>query len=285
MGHIPIVEGSMKTENRPTSRVWILAGALVVATALGCGGGGGGGGGSTARITGNVTDATTSARESAHTTWLARLGEELLGLARRAYAAVDDTLGGITVKVKKGSSESDGLTDDGGDFDVPGAPSGDVTVSFGRGNCEASLPIPDVADGSTIDLQDVSVNCDNAHPDKIVETFEGVILNKPNSPNGNLNVCAFGGGGNHIRAVKTTDADFVGTSFADLAEGDIIQSTGTRAGNGANSTLFATSVQKVGTSSTGNCGNIPTPTPEPTTTATPEGTATPESTPTTTPTP
>jgi hypothetical protein len=277
MGNDPIQEAFMQND-RSRWQMLVLAGALAAATTLGCGGGGGGGGGGTARITGNVADATTSARETAHTTWLARLGEELLGLARRAYAAVDDTIGGIAVKVKKGSSESDGLTDDQGDFDVPGAPSGDVTVSFGRGNCEASLPIPDVVDGSTIELQDVSVDCDNAQPDKFVETFQGVILNKPGSPNGNLNVCAFGGGGNHIRAVKTTDADFVGTSFDDLAEGDIIESTGTRAGNGANSTLFATSVQKVGTSSTGNCGTIPTPTVEPTTTATPEGTTTPTET-------
>lgn len=253
--------------------------ALALVATLGCGGGGGGGGGN-ARITGNVSDATTSARETGRSTWLARIGEELLGLARRAFAAVDDTVGGITVKVNRGSSESDDVSQDDGDFDVPNAPSGDVTVTFARGNCEASLPIPDVADGSTIDLQDVSVDCDNAHPDKIVETFRGVIENKPSSPNGNLNVCAFGGGGNHIRAVKTDEAVFDGTSFDDLAVGDIIEATGQRAGNGANSTLFASSVRVVGTSSTGNCGNIPTPTPEATNTPGETPTETPTATPT-----
>jgi len=274
--------------DRPRWQLLALVAALVLvfagATMLGCGGGGGGGGGS-ARISGNVSNASTTERETARSTWLARLGEELLGLARRAYAAVDDTVAGISVKVNRGSSEGDDVTDPQGDFDIRNAPSGDVTVSFARGSCNASLSLPDVADDSTIDLGDVTVACNDASPGKIAETFQGVILNKPGSPNGNLNVCAFGGGGNHIRAVKTNDADFVGTSFDDLKEGDLIVLTGERAGNGANSTMFASSVGKIGTSGTGNCAGIPTPTPEPT--STPSGTATPEptSTPTTTPTP
>ena len=265
-------------------RKLFLAGSLVTLTALGCGGGGGGGGGGDARITGNVSDAATSVREQGRSTWLAWLGEELIGLARRAYAAVDDTVGGITVKVTKGSNESDDITQDNGAFDVPNAPAGDVTVTFNRGSCVASLPIPDVAAGSTIDLQDVSIDCNDAHPDKVVETFQSVIENKPGSPEGNLTVCTLGsGGGQHIRAVKTSGADFVGTSFDDLQEGDIIEATGERAGNGANSTLFATQVRKVGTGTTGACGNIATPTPE--STATPGATSTPETTPTVTPTP
>jgi hypothetical protein len=259
--------------------------ALIAAVTFGCGGGGGGGGGAgTATVSGNLTSASTAANES-KSTWLARLGEEILGLARRAYAAVDNTLGGVTVTVSHGGSHATGVTQSNGDFEVGGAPSGDVTVSFARGSCDATLSLPDVADGSTIDLQNTSLTCNSASPGKIAETFEGVILNKPNSPNGNLNVCAFGGGGNHIRAVKTEGATFVGTSFEALQEGDLIEATGERAGNGANSTLFASSVQKVGTSSTGNCAGIPTPTPAPTDTPTPGATGTATATPTATPTP
>jgi hypothetical protein len=255
---------------------------VLLAAAVGCGGGGGGGGGGgDARVSGNVATASTAERQSATKTWLARIGEEVLGLARRAYAAADSTLGGITITVSRGSSDSNDVTDDQGNFDLPNAPSGDVTVSFQRGSCNASVSLPDVAEGSTLDLQDVTVACNDASPGKVAETFQGVILNKPNSPNGNLNVCAFAGGGNHHRAVNSSGStNFVGTSFAALQVGDIIESTGARAGNGGNSTLFATSIQKVGTGSIGNCAGIPTPTPEPTATGTPAGTVTPGSTPT-----
>jgi len=262
----------------------LVSGALLVALSAGCGGGGGGGGGGGATVSGNLTSASTAAKVS-RSTWLARLGEEIVGLARRAYAAVDDALDGVVVTVSRGSSHAADVTGTDGHFDVGGAPSGDVTVSFTRGNCDATLSLPDVADGSTVVLQNTTLNCNNALPGKISESFQGVILNKPNSPNGNLNVCAFGGGGNHIRAVKTNSAEFIGTPFDALQVGDLIEATGDRAGNGANSTLFASTVQKVGTSSTGNCAGIPTPTPEPTSTATPSTTGTPTSTPTTTPTP
>jgi hypothetical protein len=264
----------MKTDDKGLRRL-AMAAALAAATTFGCSGDGGGGGGGTARITGNLSSASTAAAPSAKRAWIARLGEELLGLARRAYAAVDSSLGGVAVTVHRGSSSDDDVTDDGGDFDVPGAPSGDVVVTFHRDNCDASLSLPDVAEGSTVDLRDTTLDCDSARPGKIAETFQGVILNKPSSPNGNLNVCAFGGGGNHTRAVKTNSADFIGTSFQDLQEGDLIEATGERAGNGANSTLFASSVEKVGTSGTGNCAGIPTPTPEPTETPEPTPTETP----------
>ena len=256
----------------------LVTGVLLGALGIGCGGGGGGGGGGGATISGNLTSASTAARES-RATWLALLGEEILGFARRAYAAVDNSLGGVTVMVARGGRQAAATTGADGRFDVGDAPSGDVTVSFVRGSCDATVSLPDVADGSTLVLQDTTLNCNNASPGKITEAFQGVLLNKPSSPNGNLQVCAFGGGGNHIRAVKTNSAEFVGTSFAALQVGDLIEATGDRAGNGANSTLFAASIQKVGTSSTGNCAGIATPTPEPT------GTTTPTSTPTTTPTP
>ena len=271
-------------KQRGRRRAILVTGVLLGALGIGCGGGGGGGGGGGATVSGNLTSASTAARES-KATWLARLGEEILGFARRAYAAVDNTLGGVTVTVSRGGSQATATTGADGHFDVGGAPSGDVTVSFTRGSCDATLSLPDVADGSTLVLQNTTLTCNDASPGKISEAFQGVILNKPNSPNGNLQVCAFGGGGNHIRAVKTDSAEFVGTSFAALQVGDLIEATGDRAGKGANSTLFAASIQKVGTSSTGNCAGIPTPTPEPTSTATPNGTATPTSTPTLTPTP
>ena len=251
---------------------------FVSALAIGCGGGGGGGGGGgTATVTGNVSSAS-AAVSTQRQTWLAWLGEHVLTVARRAYAA---SVGGVGVSVTGpgGSSATD--TDSGGDFTVGNAPSGDVTVTFSRGNCQASVPLDDVTDGSTLDLKDVDFACGSAQVRELDETFQAVLENKPSSPNGNLNVCAFGGGGNHIRAVKTKngtqfeDPSGGPATFQDLVEGDLIEVTGVRAGIGANSAVDASTVRIISSGHTGNCAGLSTPTP--TATATP--TATPTGTP------
>jgi hypothetical protein len=275
----------MKRESK--WRALALGTALAAAAAFGCGGGGGGGGGGssggTATISGGVTNASTSEKETAKTTWLARLGEEMLGLAKRAYAAatVDTSLDGITVTVSEGSIQAASVTDNLGDFAVDNAPTGDVTVAFSRGNCRASVSLPDVADGSAVQLQNTTVDCNAANPGKIEETFQGVLEHKPASPNGNLNVCAFGGGGNHVRAVNTDsstqfeDANGGAASFGDLQDGDLIEATGQREGVGSSSTLVAATVKRIASGHTDQCKNIATPTPVPTSTPTPEPTATP----------
>jgi hypothetical protein len=250
--------------------------AVLVGTplGLGCGGGGGGGGGGgsgrgTAVITGNLSSVSTAALSAEKRSWLAWAGEELLGLARRAYAA-NTGRGGVTVDIvgPRGSSSTD--TDSNGRFGIANAPTGDLTVSFARDNCNASIALNDVTDGSTLDIRNVAINCDKATVAELDEIFQAVIENKPASPNGNLNVCAFGGGGNHIRAVKTRRSDFENSggdplTFMDLQEGDLIEVTGERAGIGANSAVDASNVTLISSGNdTGNCAGLAAPTPSPT---------------------
>ena len=250
------------------------AGALVWA---GCGGGGGSGG-DTATVGGNVSSASTALRESAHRSWLAWVGEEVVGLARRAYAAaaVDRSPGQITVTVTAGGRQESTMTGNDGNFTVGGAPAGDVDVVFSRGNCTASVPLDDVEAGSTIDLQDVSLDCDRAHPGKVAETFQAVLRNQPASLHGNLNVCATTNGNPHVRAIDTSSS----TQFEDsggspidpssLKDGDLLDLSGDRAGIGANSTLEATLVKRIGSGDADACGAAtPTPTTPMTPTATP----------------
>ena len=272
-------------------RILRLGGVVAVAAAVGCGGGGGGGGAGSATVSGNVSNASTSSVQSEKRSWLAWASEEVLGLARRVYAAAANTTpGGITVTVTAGGGNASAMTDSAGDFSVGGAPTGDVTVSFARGNCDASIPLSDVTDGSTLDMKGVAIACNTGNVSELDETFRGVLENKPASDNGNLNVCAFGGGGNHIRAVKTKNGTLFENSaggaatFADLQDGDLIEVSGVREGIGGNSAVNAATLKIISSGQTGNCQGLSTPTPESTSTPTVTGTpATP--TPTATPTP
>lgn len=247
-------------------RHFLVAGILAAAVTVGCGGGGGGVESGTAVIGGNVSSSS-AAVQGEKRTWLAWLADEVLGVVKQAYAAA---VGGLDVSVEGPGRRASAVTDDGGNFSVGGAPTGDVSVVFSRGNCRASVPVSDVSNGSTLDLRDVTVSCNSARVRQLAETFQGVLLNKPASPNGNLNVCASGGGGNHVRAVKTrSGATFENTSFEDLQEGDLLEVSGEREGIGAFSALEASLVRVIGSGDTGNCQSLPTPTPEPTATPTP----------------
>jgi hypothetical protein len=188
---------------------------------------------------------------------LAWAAEELFGLAREAYAAANSTLGGVKVSVVGPGGTSSTDTDANGRFTVQDAPTGDVIVSFHRGECDASVPLNDVSDGEIVHMNSVTFDCGRATVADLTETFQGVIDNKPASPNGNLNVCAETDGGNHVRAVKTGHAQFEGTSFADLQEGDLIEVTGQRAGVGANSAVDASTIQLVQSGPVeGSCGHV-----------------------------
>ena len=106
-----------------------------------------------ATFTGTVSNANTASVARLRSTWLAWLGEHVLGFARPAYAQARDTsLGGITVIVRGGGREVSDLTDSSGGFVVSDAPTGEVSVLFRRGSCEGSLPIGGVVSTSTLTL-------------------------------------------------------------------------------------------------------------------------------------
>jgi hypothetical protein len=258
----------------------------VLAAAVSCGGDGGGGGGGSSNIAGNVSSVSTASSTSGRASWLVRLASEVVGFARKAYAQV---VGVDDVEVFAGRGTD--LTDEDGDFDVD-APTGDVTVRFRKDDCEAEVDLPDVADGSSIDLADVDFDCDTANPAEIAESFEAVVRNKPASPSGNLSVCVDLGSGFRNRVVKIAGAEFQGGTFESLAEEDRIAVSGVREGQGQPSALDADVVTILGANGGDPCsGDLlptatattipggtetpgPTNTPEPT--ATPTATETPE---------
>ena len=256
------------------TRLLVFGGTLTVLVLIGCGGGGGGGG-QVSTIKGDVATASTASLERRSRGWLAWVGEQAWGLAR---AFADATLGGIRVQ----AGAVTGSTDDSGQFDLGGAPTGDVTVTFSRGGCEGEVVLPDVTAGSTLKLHAVAFDCTGARPSKVTETFQAVIINKPASPNGNLNVCVASGGGHRTRVVKIKDAaikDATGNpaDFSNLAEGDLIEASGDREGLGASSALDASTVTILGAGNPVSCQGQATPTPA--ATETPEPTATPTPTP------
>ena len=267
--------------------VGIVASVSLLALALGCGGGGSGGGGSSSTIRGNVASAPSASIQSPRTTWLAWAEEELLGLARRAFARSEGDLGGVKVQATAldGSSASDS-TDDEGDFELGGAPTGNVAVIFSRGRCQGEVILPDMSHDAVVTLEDVGFDCTGARPAKVEETFRGVIRNVPSSPNGNLNVCAAAGVGRRTRVVKLNDtaiqdANGTPTSFNNLADGQLIEASGEREGLGASSALDAETVKILGEGNRDDCGGQSTPTPA--VTETPEPTQTAAPTPTQTP--
>ncbi|MGH7859803.1 MAG: hypothetical protein ACREQY_20950, partial [Candidatus Binatia bacterium] len=224
----------------------LAGGVLALALASACGGGGGGSAGST--INGNVSTAQNAAAEKAGGHWLARAIQEVIGLGQRAWAQGPGSLEGIRVSARgRGGSASATTREDGG-FAISGAPTGDVTTTFSRGNCSSDLVLPAVAARSTVTLEEVELECTSARPGKIAETFQGVVRNKPGSQQGNLVVCADFGDGNGTRAVMVRNAEFLGpdggpSDFAAVERGDRIEATGRRVGQGAPSTHDADTVQ------------------------------------------
>jgi len=261
---------------------------LIVALLLGCGGGGGGGGESST-IKGNLSSAPSASIRPERRSWLARVGEELLGIGRRVFAQSGTDLGGVEVQasVVNGGKATD-TTDVQGDFLLPGAPTGNVTVIFSRGSCQGEVILPDVTRDAVLTLNDVSFVCSDAHPSKVSETFRGVIRNVPGSPNGNLNVCVASGGGVRTRAVKLKnaaiqDASGVQTSFNSLEDCQLIEADGVREGLGTSSALDADTVRILGAGNRDDCSGQGTPTPVETATPTPSATPTHTATPTPTP--
>ena len=255
----------------------------IAAASIHCGGDGGGGGNGSSNIAGNVSSVSTADSRSSRGSRLVQLAAELVGFARKAYAQV---VGLEDVEVSAGRGTD--LTGSDGNFDID-APSGDVTVHFQKDDCEGDVVLTDVADGSNLDLEDVDLDCDSARPDRIAESFEAVVRNKPGSPNGNLSVCVDIGTGFRNRVVKLQGATFSGGTFDDLEEGDSVGVTGIREGQGAPSALDADTITLLGPSGGDPCDGPVPPTATPEVTGTPGPTNTPGETntpePTATPTP
>ncbi|MGH7823106.1 MAG: hypothetical protein ACREQ9_25380 [Candidatus Binatia bacterium] len=210
---------------------------------LGCGDDPPGPGGST--IAGNVSNAETAEAASARGSWLAWLATEVVGLVRVAHAQGSDTsLDGILVIARSGGRETSGITASSGDFFLSSAPTGDVTILFRRGGCEASVPIGSVASNSTITLSDVSFVCTgnsgNASIDEISEIFAGVARDDVDA--GSVRVCVRVGSDDRTRTVSTQGAivqDESGDTTTDAAirEDDLLEIEGNRSDAGNSFTL------------------------------------------------
>ena len=271
--------------SRMTLGAWMVFAAVAVAS-VGCGDGGSGGNGpaGTSSIGGNVSTAETTSRRSSERSALAWLAEEVLGFARKAYAQVTG-VGDIEIEiVGEGGRSAGGTTDDGGNFDVPDAPVGNLNVHFRRDGCEATIPLLDVPGGARIVLVNVALACDSAQPESVTESFEGVVTHKPSSPNGNVQVCLAVGDVSRERTVKVKDASFetadgLEASFDDLAVGDQVAIEGAREGQGGSSAIDASVVTLLGPADENPCAPVSaTPTEPALETPTPDGTGTPEAT-------
>ena len=231
---------------RVRSTVGSVLGVVVLTIAMGMGCGGDnkspGPGGST--ITGNVATASTASLEKSRRTWLAWVGENLVGLARTAYAQVIDTsVDGVTVVVRGGGREVSDLTGTSGDFVVTNAPTGDVDVIFRRGGCEATLPLGNVISNSTITLQDADFSCPSGSgtgtidaAGGIFETMQGVIRND-DDPETEVTLCVRQGNDDRDRDVDFSEAnledeDGRSTSFAAFRTNDLVEVSGERSGSG-----------------------------------------------------
>ncbi len=272
-------------------RSFVAGGVFAVALLVGCGGGGGGGGGSNTVVDGNVSTATTAASDRGERRWLAWIGEEIVGLAKRVYAqATDTSLEGIEVTVSGDGDTVTTTTGVGGTFSLGSAPNGNVIAAFSRDSCAGQIALPDVTTTSTVTLENIVFDCAGARPARVSESFQGVARNKPSSQSESLSVCVSSGGSSRTRTVLIQGATFQNDNgneipFSDLLAGDRILVTGARQGLGTSSTVDAQVVRILGGGSSDPCGGSfgPTPTSTPTTTSAATATATPTATPTETP--
>jgi hypothetical protein len=269
-------------------RIEIAAVGALVALAFACGGGGGGGGngpgGGSGTIQGNISSASTAAMVREPRSWIARLGRELDGFAREAFAASD--VSGVQVRASGvGASGVTDLSDDTGAFTLLGSPTGNVTVIFSRDRCQGEVILPDVANGSVLIMEDVTFDCTGAEPATVSETFRGVARTVPSSREGSLTVCVSSGNFSRLRVVTlqdvvVRDSNGTPTNFNNLAAGQLIETSGDRQAHGSSSVVAASTVKILGTGSD-DCPGPSTPTPG--ATETPASEATPTATPSPTP--
>lgn len=276
----------------------VLPAALCLVVGLSaCGGGddddGSGGGGGVA-IEGNLSSAPTASLERTERSLFAKIVDEVVVFVREAYAQVAG-IEGVEVSAGGGSD----VTDANGAFQITGLPSGDLLVRFRQNTCDASVAIGEVVEDSSLTIENVDFDCSSAAAERVLETFDAVVRNKPGSANGNLTVCIETAGDFRNRAVKLQGATFAGGTFETLQEGDRVELTGIREGIGTPSALAAQLVTIEGPAGGDPCSGDPSPTetpgsgatptetpgagatetPEATATETPEPTATPTQTP------
>lgn len=231
----------MRTHRRPAGAILVVLASL----AFGCGHDSPGPGGATVR--GNVSNAATAAVARHRSTYLAWLGETLLGFARTAYAQAPDTsLGGITVIVRGGGREVSDLTDASGAFVVGNAPTGDVVVLFRRGSCEAEVPLGGVLSNSTITLAGATFDCGTATVGAVGESFSGVLREDPDDP-ADVRLCVRRGDDDVERRVDMEGAAITGDSgnsirFSALDFHDLVEISGSRSGAGETFTFDTASV-------------------------------------------
>ncbi|MGH7860186.1 MAG: carboxypeptidase regulatory-like domain-containing protein, partial [Candidatus Binatia bacterium] len=224
---------------------------------------------------GNVSSASTPMPEEGGRSWLARLAEEVIGVLRTAYAqGPDSSLAGIEVSASNEGEVASTTTDAKGRFEIPGAPAGDLTITFQRADCDASAPVSAVVDGSHVTLQDVSFECGFAAPESVSEQFTGIVESKSTLPEESVAVCVETGDERRTRRVDVREAeirnrDGDAVSFDDLREGDEILASGQRSGQGDSPALDAKDVQILRSHRRDACAVAATPTPGAEPTATP----------------
>jgi len=216
---------------------------LIIAMGMGCGGDNSSPGPGGATITGNILTASTASLQKSRRTWLAWAGENLVGLARTAYAqAADSSVDGITVIARGQGREVSDLTGGSGDFVITDAPTGDVDIVLRRGGCEGTLPLGNVISNSTITLEDVDFTCPSGtgtglvDPAGTFEVLQGVIRND-DDPESAVTLCVRQGNDDRDRDVDFETADLEdedgrSTSFASFRTLDLVEVSGERIGTG-----------------------------------------------------
>lgn len=149
-----------------------------------------------------------------------------------------------------GGREASDVTDASGSFSLGNAPTGEVTVVFRDGDCEASFPLGGVISNSTITLSDVSFLCaddpGSATPTSISETFRGVARDNPGDE---ATLCVRVGSDDRNRTVPLDgaaieDENGQPITAAALEENDLLEVTGDRSTTGS-SFSFATDTVRI----------------------------------------
>lgn len=225
-------------------------------------------------LKGNVSQASTAAA-SGERSWLVWMRNGLRSLLGVAHA--DNGLEGILVVASAEGGEDADTTDASGSFELRHVPSGDVTVTFQRDDCEASLLLESVVEDAEVALQEVDFACDTVEPSAIVERFRGVVTGDGGPEGEELTVCVRSGDSHQPRVVSTEETKFEdanGEPMAaeDLREGDLVRIRGPRDQVDGSPDMSAHSVRLVASDQENHC---PAPTPAPEDTPTPGGAETP----------
>ena len=174
-------------------------------------------------------------------------GSTITGDIDSANTNGDTSLAGITVKVERDRAVTT-TTDAAGGFTLIDAPTGDVIVTFTRGACSSSFVLEQLISRSSLTLGGITIACGSATVGSIVETFRAVINDDPPSPATPIHNCVRVGDDNQFRDVDGSTATVIDrdgsvANFDRLAEENLIEVTGNRAGVGVAGITDATSIR------------------------------------------